>query len=178
MSPYELWETKCSESNFISTHHWHATFRACKTIFHEKLDLRKMHTMMHIQTFWKITGASFKLHDSEYIISWPLHDLSFTLNEKTALKIAKAEKEAGNGGSHMGELVSFLQDAKADYKIGALLEWWSHSLTASDPLQNRADLWIRYENLHVCTWKLINKQCTNISINMGEIVQFLQESHF
>ena len=43
-------------------------------------------------------------------------------NEKTALKIAKAEKEAGNGGSHMGELVSFLQDAKADYKIGALLE--------------------------------------------------------
>ena len=81
-----LWETKCSESNFISTHHWHATFRACKTIFHEKLDLRKMHTMMHIQTFWKITGASFKLHDSEYIISWPFHDFSFTLNEKTALK--------------------------------------------------------------------------------------------
>ena len=45
-----------------------------------------MHTMMHIQTFWKITGASFKLHESEYIISWPLHDLSFTLNEKIALK--------------------------------------------------------------------------------------------
>ena len=43
-------------------------------------------TMMHIQTFWKITGASFKLHDSEYIISWPFHDFSFTLNEKTALK--------------------------------------------------------------------------------------------
>ena len=86
MSPYELWETKCSESNFISTHHWHATFRACKTIFHEKLDLWKMHTMMHIQTFWKITGVSFKLHDSEYIISWPLHDFSFTLYEKIALK--------------------------------------------------------------------------------------------
>jgi len=76
----------------------------------------------------------------------------------------------------MGEIVQFLQDARADYKIGALLEWWSHSLTASDPLQNRADLWIRYENLHVCTWKLINKQCTNISINMGEIVQFLQDA--
>lgn len=43
-------------------------------------------------------------------------------NEKTALKIAKHEKEAGNGGTHMGELVNFLQDAKADYKIGALLE--------------------------------------------------------
>ena len=42
---------------------------------------------MHIQTFWKITGASFKLHDSEYIISWPLHDISFTFkNEKIALK--------------------------------------------------------------------------------------------
>ena len=131
MSPYELWETKCSESNFISTHHWQATFRACKTIFHEKLDLWKMHTMMHIQTFWKITGASFKLHDSEYIISWPLHDFSFTLNERIALKSCENKIKICSyvGNSHNWV---FFQSAnsKCCKKIWIGLSWhiWKHTI--------------------------------------------------
>ena len=42
--------------------------------------------------------------------------------EKTALKVAKHEKEAGNGGAHMGEIVNFLEEARTNSKIGALID--------------------------------------------------------
>ena len=42
--------------------------------------------------------------------------------EQTALKVAKHEKEAGNGGQHMKEIVNFLEEARMNSKIGALID--------------------------------------------------------